>query len=276
MRVMTVFRAAPLLAAAAALDACPNASYALPAARRANAPVAPERFHAALASLARNASALEIGGPTTDLEGLYTDLPWRGVDIVNWAGDTAAVRRVGGGGEVFYAGDVRLGRLVIADGGKLGDFDAESYDVVMAFHVLEHFADPLRALRTWMRVLRPGGVLFLSVPWAPNTYDRNVPVSTIYDLVLAYGDDADASDLAPAAEAYWRARVAAYDVLVDREICQWCTADYDGARKMKGYHWHVWDLSLLGEAMACVGARVEYLDVRDHWHQFVVARKPAR
>jgi len=127
-----------------------------------------------------------------------------------------------------------------------------------------------------MRVLRPGGALFLSVPWAPNTYDRNVPVSTIYDLALAYDDDADGAVLAPEAERYWRTRVETYDRLVDRENCPFLPADYEEARAMKGYHWHVWDLALLGETMACVGARVEYLDVLDHWHQFVIARKPAR
>lgn len=95
---------------------------------------------------------------------------------------------------------------------------------VSSAQVFEHFADPLRALRAWMRVLRPGGALFLSVPWAPNTYDRNVPVSTIYDLALAYDDDADGAVLAPEAERYWRTRVETYDRLVDRENCPFLPA----------------------------------------------------
>ncbi|KAH8069862.1 hypothetical protein JL720_11862 [Aureococcus anophagefferens] len=157
------------------------------------------------------------------MAGLYTALPWRGVDIVNWDAATApsGAPQIGDGDEtlVFYAGDRQLGRLIIADGGALSDFEDESYDVVF-----EHFADPLRALRAWMRVLRPGGALFLSVPWAPNTYDRNVPVSTIYDLALAYDDDADGAVLAPEAERYWRTRVETYDRLVDRENCPFLPA----------------------------------------------------
>ena len=47
------------------------------------------------------------------------------------------------------------------------------------------------------------------------------------------------------------------------------------ARRLKGYHWHAWDLSLLQEAMACTGAVVEYLDIMDNWHQLVIARVPA-
>ena len=70
-----MMRAAMLLAAAVARDgafdgACPNASYALPARR---APVPPRHaagaFVEALGALARNATALEVGGPTMNLQG---------------------------------------------------------------------------------------------------------------------------------------------------------------------------------------------------------------
>ena len=53
--------------------ACPNASYTLPRRRRRVAPSASAlaSFGAKLGALARNASALEIGGPTTAMGGLY-------------------------------------------------------------------------------------------------------------------------------------------------------------------------------------------------------------
>ena len=138
-----MLRAASLVAAArAAFDgACPNASYALPTERRVIVPAGDGAgFQAALAAISTNATALEIGGPSiSNMAGLYTALPWRGVDIVNWDVATAAVRRatqIGDGDEtpVFYAGDRQLGRLIVADGGALSDFEDESYDVVMAFH----------------------------------------------------------------------------------------------------------------------------------------------
>lgn len=37
----------------------------------------------------------------------------------------------------------------------------QSFDVVMAAHVLEHFLEPQRALTEMIRVLKPGGVLFV-------------------------------------------------------------------------------------------------------------------
>ena len=47
-------------------------------------------------------------------------------------------------------------------------FAAESFDVVIACEVLEHIEDDLAAMRELRRVLRPGGVLAVSVPrWWP-------------------------------------------------------------------------------------------------------------
>ena len=57
-------------------------------------------------------------------------------------------------------------------------------------------------------------------------------------------------------------RVRAYHRLVDLDMCPFCSDDLATARRLKGYHWHAWDLSLLQEAMACTGAVVEYLEGR--------------
>lgn len=43
-------------------------------------------------------------------------------------------------------------------------FQGDSFDAVMAQHLVEHLNDPGRALREWYRVLRPGGTLTLITP----------------------------------------------------------------------------------------------------------------
>ena len=42
-------------------------------------------------------------------------------------------------------------------------YEDKSFDVVMAAHVLEHLPDPQRALAEMVRVLKPGGMVFLCV-----------------------------------------------------------------------------------------------------------------
>ena len=67
---------------------------------------------------------------------------------------------------------------VVADIQHMPAVTSESVDAVICTEVLEHVADPAAALGEIARVLRPGGVLILSVPHlspiheAPNDYYR--------------------------------------------------------------------------------------------------------
>ena len=46
-------------------------------------------------------------------------------------------------------------------------FEDQSFDRVIAAHVLEHLVNPVDALKEWMRVLKPNGVLTLVLPCDP-------------------------------------------------------------------------------------------------------------
>jgi ubiquinone/menaquinone biosynthesis C-methylase UbiE len=54
-------------------------------------------------------------------------------------------------------------------------FPDGSLDYVVANHVLEHCADPVRVLREWRRAVRPGGIIGLVVPDCDhqNTFSLN-------------------------------------------------------------------------------------------------------
>jgi SAM-dependent methyltransferase len=79
------------------------------------------------------------------------------------------------------------------------DLPDESYDVVIASHVLEHVDDG-RALREIARILRPGGQLIAMVPivegWSQSYEDRSILSDADrdlhfgqYDHVRYYGSD---------------------------------------------------------------------------------------
>jgi predicted SAM-dependent methyltransferase len=53
---------------------------------------------------------------------------------------------------------------IICDGATLEAVGDASLDFVIANHLLEHMADPLKGLENWIRVLRSGGILYLAVP----------------------------------------------------------------------------------------------------------------
>lgn len=67
---------------------------------------------------------------------------------------------------------------ILADGFALACIAEASQDFVVANHVLEHAADALGTLEHWLRVLRPGGVLFVAVPIGARCFDRGRAVTT--------------------------------------------------------------------------------------------------
>jgi SAM-dependent methyltransferase len=73
---------------------------------------------------------------------------------------------------------------VIDDGARLAKFGEESVDFVVANHVLEHIEDPIAALGHWLGVLRPGGVLLLTLPDARHIFDAPRGRTTVEQLLL--------------------------------------------------------------------------------------------
>jgi SAM-dependent methyltransferase len=53
---------------------------------------------------------------------------------------------------------------IVADAGGPLPIEPQSFDTVIARHVLEHIVDPIAAVREWGRVIRHGGRLIIAVP----------------------------------------------------------------------------------------------------------------
>jgi SAM-dependent methyltransferase len=60
---------------------------------------------------------------------------------------------------------------VVDDGARLESFMDASLDFIVANHMLEHVEDPIAALENQLRVLKPGGILYLTLPDARETFD---------------------------------------------------------------------------------------------------------
>lgn len=68
---------------------------------------------------------------------------------------------------------------LLANGFALDCIAAASQDFVVANHVLEHAVDALGTLENWLRVLRPGGILFVAVPIGERCFDRGRAVTPV-------------------------------------------------------------------------------------------------
>lgn len=75
---------------------------------------------------------------------------------------------------------------IVADGETLKIFDSGSRDFIIANHFLEHCANPIKTLKNWVRVLKPGGVIFCAVPNKNECFDRDRDTTTYPHLIDEY------------------------------------------------------------------------------------------
>lgn len=72
---------------------------------------------------------------------------------------------------------------IVADIQTMADIDDSSIDFVVANQVIEHVENPLRALRTINRVLRPNGIAFITLPDRRFTFDRQRSTTPLSHLI---------------------------------------------------------------------------------------------
>ncbi len=59
----------------------------------------------------------------------------------------------------------------IEDGVKAGFFGGRKFPVVTSFHCLEHVADPVGFVRSLLKLVAPGGRIFISTPYSPMSFE---------------------------------------------------------------------------------------------------------
>jgi ubiquinone/menaquinone biosynthesis C-methylase UbiE len=88
-----------------------------------------------------------------------------------------------------------FGTQYIVEACDLGVVPDASYDFVVASHVLEHIANPLRALQEWKRVLKPGGALLALVPDRRHTFDHKRPFTSFEHIESDFAEKTQEDDL---------------------------------------------------------------------------------
>lgn len=142
-------------------------------------------------------NCLEVGGPsfifqTKSILPIYGEA--KSIDNCNFSSKTVWQGKISEGLTFNYTRS-KLGRQFIREATNLKGIKNGSYDCVISSHVLEHVANPLRALFEWKRVLKDGGVLLLVVPHKQGTFDHNRPVTKLSHLIQDMQNEVDEHDL---------------------------------------------------------------------------------
>ena len=77
---------------------------------------------------------------------------------------------------------------ILDNGETLATIASDTQDFVIANHFLEHCQDPISTIGNLMRVLKPGGILYMSIPDKRYTFDLHRPVTDIQHLLKDYQD----------------------------------------------------------------------------------------
>jgi len=104
----------------------------------------------------------EMGAGTGHMGGLFADRGFSGVCHDLSATSRSDMRRK------FETGQAQL--TVVDD---IHDLPASAFDYLFAFEVLEHIENDREVLAEWVRVLRPGGRILVSVPAHARKYGRS-------------------------------------------------------------------------------------------------------
>jgi len=241
-------------------------------ARRIRTPHA--RSFAKCGEMVRDRTGLEIGGPSSIFAwgGLIPVYPHaRRIDNVNFASRTIwedATRE----GDTFHFSSRRApGQRFIGEGADLGAIPSGKYDFVLSSHMLEHTANPLRALVEWRRVLKPGGALVLVVPARDGAFDHRRPITTMSHLVEDFEANKGEDDLTHLAEV-----LQLHDLSKDPGVAN-AGAFRERVQRnaeFRSVHHHVFGTRLAVSAVSHAGFEVVAVEPLEPYHIVVAARTP--
>jgi SAM-dependent methyltransferase len=186
------------------------------------------------------------------------------VDCVQWAANTTWHKLDPRQG--FAPDGRRLGELHIADDVELPKLEDGSYDIVFSSHVIEHIANPLRALAAWRRVTVADGLILVIAPHMEGTFDHRRPLTTVEHMVGDFDAGTAEDDLTHLDETlglHDRSR----DVVADLDRWQ---ADRRANSTTRLLHHHTFTTLTLGALLRRSGAEILGAETRLPHEIFII------
>ncbi|MEA4937871.1 MAG: methyltransferase domain-containing protein [Paludibacter sp.] len=196
--------------------------------------------------LFQNKYGIEIGGPSRmftykGLIPIYKVI--KSLDGCNYSAQTIWEKSKSGKSKDKYS-CFKEGTQYISDATDLSQIPDEKYDFIISSNCLEHIANPFKALKEWLRVIKKDGLILLVLPNKDFCFDRNRPVTQFSHLLDDYENNTQEDDLTHLEEI-----VSLHDLEMDKQAG---TLEQFKARSLKNIenralHHHIFDLELLRE-----------------------------
>ena len=187
-------------------------------------------------------SGLEIGGPSPLFKStlpLYKVVS--NLDGVNFSRETVWEGSLINMGAFEYYRN-KTGTQFIAEASNLDSIKSKSYDFVISSNCLEHIANPLKAIKEWIRVVKHEGLLLLVLPKKNSNFDHNREITKFRHLLDDFESEVNEYDLTHLPEI-----LKLHDLKKD-----WAAGNFNDfkSRSLDNFnnrtlHHHVFDLPLI-------------------------------
>jgi SAM-dependent methyltransferase len=211
----------------------------------------------------RGRAALEIGGPS-EIFALGPLPVYRVLETIDGCDYAAQTLWEPAGLAPPYR------RKFLAEASSLEGVAEGSYDCVLASHVLEHVANPLKALLEWRRVLVDDGVLLMILPDKEHTFDWRRPDTPVEHMIGDYENNTGEDDLTHLDEILslhdlsrdpW---AGTFDQFRDRSL---------NNAELRSLHHHVFTLATASELLTHADFTTLTTDQAEPFHLILLARR---
>ena len=139
--------------------------------------------------ITENKNGVEIGGPSCGGEILYKNA--NNIDNVVWSNNTVWYNQ----DKTYNFFPGKNGKVIINDATDISKVKDKTYDFLFASHCLEHIANPLKAVKEWLRIVKYQGFIIIIVPEKSHCFDHKRPYSKFSTLLSQYEKNVNEDDL---------------------------------------------------------------------------------
>jgi SAM-dependent methyltransferase len=186
---------------------------------------------------------IEIGGPSKrlfdEIIPVYKSIGE--LEIINFSRNTTWSNFQDDNKMTYF--ENKVAKTIVSDGSELANIKDSTYDVLLASHVLEHLANPLKAMKNWIRVIKQSGVILLVLPKKESTFDWRRPITKFSTIFDKYNRNVGEDDLSSLDEI-----LELHDLSRDpgapqnpQKFKERCLKNYEN----RNLHHHVFDFDLL-------------------------------
>ncbi len=165
------------------------------------------------------------------------------------------------------------GRRFILEATDLRGIPDGAYDFVLSSHSLEHTANPLKALKEWMRVIKPTGAIVVVLPHYRFTFDHRRAPTSVEHMLEDYVQGTDETDMSHLQEVLELHDLAHQDeTMTPEELRARCSKN----EEHRWMHHHVFDERNSRALLETAGLSVQVVEfVRPHHLVLLGCREPS-